>query len=145
MTFPWGTKVAAAKRTSPPELPSIYLGKVTGWDTCISLCGQLKDDSHLVINVTLDEPIKRRTSVIINVVSFVRDAEFSRFKAQITAITKDDVLVLATISEAKLTALITQAAGNKLENCLLACQQPVRGRADIIALRFGSGNLVNLC
>ncbi|MNT79936.1 hypothetical protein D3C72_2193300 [compost metagenome] len=75
----------------------------------------------------------------------MRDAEFSRFTARITAITKDDVLVLATISEVKLTALITLAAGNKLENCLLACQQPVRGRANIIALRFGSGNLVNLC
>lgn len=99
----------------------------------------------MVINVNLDEPIKGRTSAIINVVSFEPDAEFSHFKARITAITKNDVHVLAAISEEKLTALITLAAGNRLGSCLLACLQPVRGQAAVIALRFGGGTSGHLC
>ncbi len=131
----------AAKRTPIPALPLIHTGKVIAWDAAVSLDGT--DGRAVTLKVSLFEPIKRRSSAVINILEQRTNARSAwpppgKIGATITAITKDDVHILATVATAEMTALLTLAAGNRLKSCLIACPEPYRGGAVIGTLRVGT-------
>lgn len=131
----------APKRTIPPVLPLVVSGRVTAWDAVVSLDGS--NGRAVTLKVSLLEPIKKRTSAVINVNEQRTNAHATwppqgEIGATITAITKDDVHVLATVTTAEMTALVMLAAGNRLKSCLLSCPEPHLGRAVINAFRVGT-------
>ena len=134
----------APKRTILPVLPSIHHGIVTAWDASISLGVTARGAASAVLKVSLLDPIKGRTSACINVIEHGANdreslqAEPNTLNAKITAITKDEVIIFATVAGSELANLLVLASSNRLQSCLLACQEPYRGRADIDVLSFGT-------
>ncbi|MCO5358425.1 hypothetical protein [Acidovorax kalamii] len=124
-----------------PVLPSLFSGRVTEWDAVVSLDGS--NGRAVTLKVSLLNPIKKRSSVVINVNEQRTNADATwppngEIGAQVTAITKDDVHILATVTSAEMTALLALATGNRLKSCLLACTEPYRGRAHVDMLRLGT-------
>lgn len=58
--------------------------------------------------------------------------------AQITAISKSAVHVIARVTGEVMSTLISLAANDRLKSCLLAREEPYRGRAAIVALQVGT-------
>lgn len=131
----------APKRTIPPVLPSFYSGRVIAWDAVVSLDGS--NGRAVTLKISLLQPIKKRSSAVINVNEQRSNAHATwpprgEVGATITAITKDDVHVLATVTTAEMTALLMLAAGNRLKSCMLFCPEPHLGRAAVDAFRVGT-------
>ncbi len=102
-----------------------------------------------MLKVSLLAPIKKRMSAVINITEQSTESQPARplsgeIGAWITAIGKDDVLILARVTNAEMTALLTLASGGWLKSCFLACSEPYRGRAAIVALRVGTQEPENL-
>ena len=130
------------KRGVAQMQPLTCLGSVTGWDANVSLCES--GARHMTIRVLLEDPIKGRTSAVIQISEQQTDRqqqEFFRFPqigTRIVSMTKEDVHVLATVSSTVMTTLLTLAPSNRLRSCLLACHEPYRGQAIITALHIGT-------
>lgn len=140
------------RRASRPTLPLIFSGTVVAWDATVSLAeasqradGPAANGPRVVmLKLSLLQPMKGRTSAVVNVVEQwgeCRQPSTTRPRAtyaRLTAISKTDVHILATVSSPAMSGLLALATSNRLRSFLLACDEPYRGRAEVIALRFGT-------
>ena len=119
------------KRASSQMQPLICLGSVTTWDASVSLSGS--QTRSMTFKVALIDPIKGRTSAVIHVGEHPTERQqpecptLSQVRARIVSMTKEDVCVVATVSSTVMATLLTLAPSNRLNSCLLSCNEPFRG------------------
>lgn len=129
-------------KASSQMQPLICLGDITAWNASVSLCGA--QTRSMTFKVELSEPIKGRSSAVINVSeqqSAPQQPEclpLHDVGARIVSMTKENVCVSATVSSKVMTTLLTLAASNRLNSCLLSCNPPFRGQAVVTALHIGT-------
>lgn len=98
----------------------------------------------MTLKVSLIDPIKGRSSAVINILEQKTDPEFpgcapiAKVGARVTNFTKEDVYVYATVTSTTIATLLALAPSNRLNSFLLACHEPFRGQADVIALDIGT-------
>jgi hypothetical protein len=131
-----------SKRGAVQTQPLVILGSVTAWDASVSLCEP--EGRHMTLRVSLEEPIKGRSSAAIHVQEQATEewqcgapTSFG-LGACISHITKQEVHVYATVTCTVMTSLLTVASSNRLCSCLLSCQPPYRGTAAVVTLRLGT-------
>ena len=136
----------ATRRKSRLTLPLMCSGRVTAWESTVSLA---KGSPHsgdvaspgsrcATLAVELLEPIKGRTTADIVVMEQSAERSGASIRAHITSMGKSAVHVQAIVTGEEMSGLLALATCNRLKSCLLAYEEPIRGRAAITALRVGT-------
>jgi hypothetical protein len=142
-----------AKRMPGSNKLECWVGRIVSWEAHVGLSVErskshgVRRSSHhfLTLKAELLEPIKGRRKVTLRL---VRDEDASSIEAHqkrehvghIWSITKNDVEIWIYVTDVAMSEILSLAACGRLASCSFVCQEPYRGRADIV--NFAAGTIV---